>query len=213
MTQSGMRDLVEDARLNAVLGWVLVAFLTGTAVSRLFGGEVLWAGFILFVVAVTLAPVVAYRRPQTMLPWEILALASMPVIARAFVPGTTIGSITLTGRIMTYFSVAAVALIVAVELDLFTPVKMTYSFAVFFVAIATVAAAGIWALIQYFLDVLLGTGFMLDGRPHEVIERALMWDFVAATIAGIFAGLVFEYYFRRQAGAKRRLPDDLEEAL
>jgi hypothetical protein len=39
---------------------------------------------------------------------------------------------------------------------------------------------------------------LLDGRPEAVIEAELMWDFVAATLAGLLAGLLFEYYFRRR---------------
>ena len=48
------------------------------------------------------------------------------------------------------------------------------------------------------------TRYLLDGRPEHVVETALMWDFVAATVAGVVAGLLFEYYFRRRArGADR----------
>ncbi|MFB6155031.1 MAG: hypothetical protein ABEJ22_03985 [Haloferacaceae archaeon] len=213
MTQSGLRDVVEDARVNAVLGWLLVAFLVATAVSTLFDGEVLWAGFTLFLAAVSLVPVVAYRHVRSMLPWEILALAAMPVIARAFLPGVTVGTVTLTGRVTTYLSVAAVALIVAVELDLFTPVKMNHAFAVFFVAVATMATAGVWAVIQWLSDEFLGTAFLLNGRPERLVERALMWDFVAATVVGVLAGLVFEYYFRRIASGEERLPTEIEEVL
>jgi hypothetical protein len=148
-----------------------------------------------------------------MLPWEMLALASIPVIGRAFLAGVTLGGITLTGRIATYLSVAAVALIVAVELDVFTPVKMTHGFAVFFVAIATIATAGIWAVVQWLSDQFLNTAFLLDGRPEAVIEEALMWDFVAATVTGVLAGVVFEYYFRERTDAERRLPEEIEEVL
>jgi hypothetical protein len=34
-----------------------------------------------------------------------------------------------------------------------------------------------------------------------------MWDFVAATVAGVFAGVLFEYYFRRRARLRRRIPE------
>ncbi|TKX56791.1 hypothetical protein EXE48_18290, partial [Halorubrum sp. ASP1] len=38
-----------------------------------------------------------------------------------------------------------------------------------------------------------------------------MWDFVAATVAGLLAGLLFEYYFRRRAGSRERLPEEVAE--
>jgi len=213
MTQSGLRDVVEDERFNAGVGWLIVLFLLGTATSSLLDGDLLWAGFTLALAVVSLVPTVAYRSPKAMLPWEMLALASAPVIGRAFLAGATLAGITFTGRVATYLSVAAVALIVAVELDVFTPVKMTHSFAVFFVTIATMATAGIWAVVQWLSDQFLNTAFLLDGRPEAVVEKALMWDFVAATVVGVLAGIVFEYYFRERADAERRLPEELEEVV
>jgi hypothetical protein len=139
-----------------------------------------------------------------MLPWEVLALAALPVVARAVVAGERIGGRTMTGRLSTYLAVAAVALIVAVELDVFTPVRMTRSFAVAFVAVTTTATAGLWAVLRWGLDVTLGTAFLLDGRPEAAIERALMLDFVAATVVGAGAGGLFVLYFRRRDARHRR---------
>ena len=199
---------MESRRANAVVGWVLIAFLGLTAGAELVGGDVIWAGFTAAVAALAVLPVLAYRDPQVMLPWEVVALASVPVAGRALVAGQTVGGLTLTGRVTTYLAVAAVALIIAVELDVFTPVRMNYTFAVFFVVIATMAAAGVWAVVKWLSDLYFGTSLLLTGAPEDEIEAALMWDFVAATAAGLLAGVVFEYYFRRHADAARRLPDE-----
>lgn len=211
MSGSGLRDIVEDRRTNAVLGGLLVGFLLLMAGVEAFTGDVVWAGFTLVVAVLALVPAAAFRDPGTMLPWEVLVVASMPIIGRALLAGQRIGGVTLTGRLTTYLAVAAVALIVAVELDVFTPVRMNHSFAVLFVVIATMAAAGLWAVVQWLSDLYLGTSLLLDGRSEEVIETALMWDFVAATIAGLLAGVLFEFYFRRRARTRRRLPEDLRE--
>jgi hypothetical protein len=133
-----------------------------------------------------------------MLPWEVLALAALPVAGRVFVAGRTVGEVTLTGRVMTFVAVAAVALILAVLLDRFTPVRMNDTFAVAFVVVTTTAAAGIWAVVQWLSDIYLRTGFL--DRPHA--EEALMWDFTAATMAGVLSGLLFTYYFRRRANGR-----------
>jgi len=106
-----------------------------------------------------------------------------------------------TSRIGTHFSVAALALIVAVELHAFTPVKMTHWFAVLFV-VATIATAGAWTVVQWLSDVYLGTAFIES-------EHRPMRDFVAATAVGIGAGVVFEWYFRRFARLTVRLPDEV----
>lgn len=191
------------------MAWLLVCFLVVVAVSQFVVGELLWALFVLAVAALAVLPAVAYRNPLAMLPWEVLAIASLPAIGRAVVAGQTIGQVTLTGQMTTYLAVAAVALIVAVEVDVFTPVKMSYSFAVLFVVITTMAAAGLWAVAKWLSDLYLGTAFF-EG-PEAVVETALMWDFVAATVAGLVAGVVFEFYFRRRARVADRLPVTLPE--
>jgi hypothetical protein len=135
----------------------------------------------------------------------VLLLATLPLLGRA------IATFEVSGRIATYLSVAALALVVAVELHTFTSVRMTPSFAVAFVAITTMAVAGIWAAARWSADIWLGTAF-LDalGPTEEAIERAIMLEFVASLVAGILAGLVFEFYVRRVARVETRLPDEIE---
>ena len=212
MTQSGLRSVVKDRRANAVIGWAILAFIAVSGAIELVSGEQVWGALVLALVAIAVVPPVAFRNATAMLPWEVFALAALPAIGRTLIVGETVGGVTFTGRVTTYLAVAAVALIVAVEVNVFTPVRMTHSFAVFFVTIATMAAAGVWAVVRYFSDSFLGTRHMLDGRSEHVIETALMWDFVAATVAGVLAGLLFEYYFRRRAAGADRVGVEVTEA-
>ena len=207
MSQTGLRGVVESRRINTALAWLLVCFLVVTAVGQFVEGELQWAGFTAAVAVFAVIPAVALRDPTSMLPWEVLFVAALPIIGRALVAGETVGGMTFTGRVTTYLAVAAVALVVAVELDVFTTVRMNHSFAIAFVVVTTMAAAGVWAVVRWASDVLVGTSFLFDGRPEAVIEEALMWDFVAATVAGVFAGVLFEYYFRRRARLRRRIPE------
>jgi hypothetical protein len=192
--------LLEEARVNTLLAWLLVGFVSITALGSALRGQLLWAGFALAIAVLAVVPPVAYRDVGVMLPWEVLALGALPVLARAL--ATTLP----TARVAAYLSVAALALVVAVELHVFTTVRMTAWFAVVFVVVATMATAGVWAIVQWLSDVYLGTAFIPS-------EEALMWDFVAATAAGVVAGVVFDRYFRRRARAERRLPDEVEEAV
>jgi hypothetical protein len=116
----------------------------------------------------------------------------------------------VTSALATYLSVAAVALVVAVELQVFTPVRMTPRFAVGFVVVATLAAAGAWAVARFALDSLLGTTFLLDpALPESIIERALMFEFVYSTAAGVLAGVIFEGYFRRRRTPETVVPPEV----
>ena len=201
-----LEGIVEiDARMNAGLAWLMVIFVLGVVVGSLGTGKLLWAGFAAVVAGLALIPAFAYRSPLAMLPWEVLVLAALPLLGQVFATAA------LTSRLATYLAVAALALVVAVELSLFTPVRMTSSFAVMFVVVATMATAGVWAVARWVTDVTFGTHFLLaPGVPEAVIENRLMWEFVWSTAAGLLAGGVFEGYFRRRSRAETRVPIDRE---
>ncbi|MBV0901285.1 hypothetical protein [Haloarcula salina] len=191
-------QLLRDQRVNAAAAWLVVALLVAVAGWSFVRGDLLWMGFAGAVAALALLPPVLLRHRYAMLPWEILFLAALPVVGRVF------ATLPATGNLATYLSVAAIALIVSVELHVFTPVRMTPRFAVVFVAIATMATAGAWAVVRWTADLALGTTFLLDpALSDHAIEEDLMWEFVASTIAGVGAGVVFAYYVRRQIGVER----------
>lgn len=199
--------ILETKRRNALLAWAVVGFLALIIVESIVTDDFLWAGFAAVVSFLALIPAIAYRRPAVMLPWEVLALAALPLIGRA------LATQELTGEFATYLAVAAIALIIAVELHAFTTVEMTPGFAIGFVVVATLAAAGIWAVVRWGLDVNVGTRFLLEpGVPEEEIETALMWEFVYSTGAGILGGLLFEGYFRRHGRTTERLPPEVTDA-
>jgi hypothetical protein len=200
MAASELDQLVTDARTNAGLSWTLVVFVVLVAAGNLATGELLWAGFATTVAIIALLPAGIYRAPFAMVPWEVLLLAVVPLLGRTF------STIPQTGALAQYLSVAALALLVAVELHTFTSASMNPQFAVAFVVIATVAAAGIWAVARWVPDVLLGTEFMLTaGVPESEIEHQLMLEFVYSTVAGLLAGIIFQEYFRRRASTRERV--------
>jgi hypothetical protein len=128
--------------------------------------------------------------------------------------GRTFATVPVTSDLFTYLSVAAIALIVAVELHVFTPVKMNEAFAVSFVVIGTLAAAGIWAVVRFVLDETLGTAFLLDPALTEAeIEHDLMLEFVYSTAAGVLGGGIFERYFRRLRRRESVIPEDVGRTI
>ena len=193
---TALDDVLRTGSSNARVSWVVLAVLGLVVVERLVENDPLWAGFTAAVLVVALVPAAAYRNPRVMVPWRLLVLASLPVIGRAFLPGP------LTSDFATYLSVAAIALLLAAELHVFTPVEMTPTFAVVLVVVTTTAAAGLWAIVRWGVDLWFGTAFLLTpGLTDAQIEDALMWSFVYSTLAGLFAGVLFEFGFRRREQA------------
>ena len=200
---ANVTDLLGDQRTNAIIAWLVVALILAAVAGSVVEGDLLWGVFTGALAAVTLLPALSFRNVDAMLPWEIVLLAALPVVGRLF------ATVPVTGNLATYFSVAAIALIVAVELQLFTPVKMTPRFAVVFVGVATMATAGFWAVVRWSADRTLGTTFILDPALSEhAIEEALMWEFVASTLAGVGAGVLFALYISFKIGTTR-LPEEV----
>jgi len=209
---ASLAPLVRDERANAALSWLVAAVVAAVAVGSA-ASDVAWAAFSVGVLVVVAVPPVAFRRPAAMLPWEVVAVVAAPCVWRA------VATTPLTADLAAYLSVAALALLVAVELDVFTPVAMTNWFAGVFVVVTTMAAAGVWAVVQSASDVLLGTRFVLPAAPplteaqEAAAVDALMLDFAAATAVGVLAGAVFVYYVRRYADPHGRLPAEVAEVV
>ncbi len=205
MAAQSAEELLADQRANALVGWGLLTVLGFAAAESAVAGDIQWALFVGGVLAVCLIVPVAFRDPTVMLPWEVIALAALPTFGRAVATFGPIREFTL------YLSVAALALVVAVELDLFTTVRMTVGFAISFVVLATLATAGLWALLRWTLDITLGTNTLLEaGVSDDTIHDELMIEFLYSALAGFVAGVVFEGYFRRR-GAPERLPEEVTE--
>ncbi|QFU83721.1 hypothetical protein [Natronorubrum aibiense] len=195
MSQTPLEKLIADDRFNAVLSWLLVVAIALIGLSEFVTGGLLWTTFAAALVVLVVLPPLAVRSWLAMLPWEVLVLAALPVL------GMALEFDRLTGDFVSYLSVAAIALVVAVELQTFTTVRMIPSFAVVFVAVTTMAAAALWALFRWSAAGFLGVPFPSD---HD----AVMWEFVYSAVAGLGAGVVFELYFRRLGRSEPYRPAD-----
>lgn len=207
MASRTAEDLLADRRNNALVGWVLLVFLGAVATESVVTGDLAWAVFVAGVLALCILPALAFRDPEVMLPWEVVAMAALPTFGRA------VATFELTSDLGVYLSVAALALIVAVELDLFSTVRLTVGFAIAFVVFATMATAGAWAVLRWSMDTVIGTEFLIEsGVDDQTILDDLMIEFLYSAAAGLVAGLVFELYFRRRASPADRIPEEVVDA-
>jgi len=207
MAQRDLGELLTDTRVNAGVAWALVGVFGLVCIESVATGDLLWAAFAAIVGAVVALPALLLRNLRSMPPAEVILLAGLPVVGRA------VATLQVTSTVAVYLSIAAFALLVAVNLHLFTTVEMSVGFALLFVVVTTLAAAGLWALARWGSDVHLGTTLLLDPGPDgvlsdadlEAIEHRLMVEFVGSGIAGLVAGLFFQFYVRRRAVTEFRL--------
>ena len=182
--------LFRNGRTNALFAWAMVAVLAGVFVESLLDVDLLSLAIITALGAVVLAPPVSARDWRVMLPSELLVLALLPVLVGALLGGEL-------GTFATYVSLAAVALVITVELHMFTSLRVKPWFAVVLVVMTTMATAAAWAILRWNADRLLGTNFLTT-------NEALMIEWIYVTLAGIAAGVLFEAYFRRRGRQLRR---------
>lgn len=186
----GLRSLVDG---GAGASWLLVGVLALATLESLRDGDFVWTAFLAATAVVLLLPAVAFRDHAVMLPPEVTALAVLPGVTRA------VGPAWATDYAL-YLGVAAVALSVVVELVLFTDAEMSPWLADVLVVLTTMAAIGVWAVVQFYADRYLGTDLLGS-------KNAVNWEFVRATVAGVAAAVVFEFYFEYETHSDATLAD------
>jgi hypothetical protein len=182
--EDALKRLFRDGRTNAMIAWLLVGILAVVFVESVLDLDYGWILFVAVVGAVVLIPPVAHRDWHVMLPWELLVLALLPILVRGLFGGTV-------GTFATYLALAALALIVIVELHTFTTMRVTHWFAIGLVVLTTMATVAAWTIFRWNADRLLGTSYLVD-------NEALMMEWLYVTLAGHVAGLLFDGYFRRR---------------
>ena len=184
-------DFFRDTRINMYLAWIITALIVSALFESILDFDILWIAFTATMTVLIALPVYRFRDIKLMLPWEVLGLAAIPVIVR------TLEISILSNQVATYFAMAALALIIAVELQVFTSVEFNHAFSIMFTVTATLAVAGLWAIMRYNLDIHTGTAFLTTNED-------LMYEFINATAAGLLAGVVFDLYFTRRDKIFRR---------
>ncbi|WP_408958773.1 hypothetical protein [Natrinema sp. 74] len=176
-----LEALAPDERVNAAVGWLLTGVVALDGVKNAVGALPLWGGFELIIVAVTAGPALVTRDWTAMVPWPLLSVAAVAVIAGA-------GGVSF--ETVAYLAVATLALVIVVELEAFSSVDLSRRFAVFFGVLLTMALQALWTVVQFYSDRWLGTEYLRT-------QTELQWDFVIVTAVGLALGVLFRWYFSR----------------
>jgi hypothetical protein len=155
--------------------------VTLVAARSLLTGALLWGGFSLLLAAVASLPALTTRDWRAMVPWPLLVSAAVALLAI---------TVELYSETAGYLAIATLALLVVVELDVFTTVKLGRRFAVAFGVLTTMAIEALWIVAQFYSDRWFGTEFL-----HTQAE--LQEDIVIVTVVGFAFGALFFWYFDR----------------
>ena len=172
-------ELVNSERVNALIGWVMIGVITIGAAESFLTNDHLWGGFSLFVATVASLPALKTHDLMAIVPWPLLSVTAIAVIVRTaeFYPEAA-----------GYLAITTLAFIAAVELDMFTPVRLSRGFAVGFGVLMTMALEALWIIAQFYSDKWLGTAFLTT-------QTELQEDIVIVTVVGFAVGGLFYGYF------------------
>ncbi|WP_126661293.1 hypothetical protein [Haloterrigena salifodinae] len=191
-----LAELIRDERTNAIIGWLLVTIVALGGLEDIYAGVLLWGGFELLIVAAVAAPALTTGDWTALVSWPLLAVVAFAAVA---------GAVVFPFETSVYITVAALALIVVVELEAFTAVKLSRRFSVGFAVLTTIALQALWTVAQFYSDRWLGTAYL---RSQAELQR----DFVVVTVVGLALGGIFQWYVRRfqPAGAVDRAANGAE---
>lgn len=173
----------------------MVLLLSLLGIWNFIYGRFMWTILIALVIGIIIAPAIKMHKLSVMPSWFFIFLAIMPII------GSSTAWYFFATSIPFYISVATIALLLAAEINWFTSVKMNYMFAILLVIDTTLAISGLWHLIEWLLDIYLGTGYLPTGPTPEAVNDAVMIQFIYAALAGIAAGIFFGLYFKYSENA------------
>ncbi|MFC5973396.1 hypothetical protein ACFPYI_18865 [Halomarina salina] len=193
MSSSRFGGAITTPTRNAALGWSIVAMLAVLMITQVAIESYRWGFFLGLALALIVLPAVALRDISAMPPWELLVLVAIPAVDAILLGETVLSPVTV------YLGVAAVALIVAVDVRTYTQVQMNRSFTVALVVIATLATGATWNVALWIADGVLGTSYLLGGRTQDAANHVMMIDFLYAASAGLLAGILFTVYLRRRS--------------
>lgn len=183
-------DVFVEPPANTILSWFFVLVLGGTAYNGLMADQYEAVLFSLAAIAIVVIPSVVTRDATMMPPWHFLFLICLPTLWEVFsIFPFSIG-------IVPSLSLATLGLLLMVEVQLLTTLQLTPWFTVLLTSLFTLAMAAVLNIARWTADVLFGTTFLLDGRTQDAINTAVMIEFIAATIAGVLAGVIFYFYFQ-----------------
>ena len=192
----GLASYFGRSRRNTVLSWLFVAVLVGAVVAGVFFDRPEPVLLSVVAIVVVAAPAIASRDPSVVAPWYFVGLVTLPILWESFAP------IPLVTEVVPSLALATLGLLIVVELDRFTSLRLVPWFAVTLTVLLTLAMSGLLNVLWWSSDVVFGTTYLLDGRSQDAVNAAVMIEFIYATVAGLLAGALFYTYFRLASGRK-----------
>jgi len=163
--------------------------------------DVLWILLGVTALSLYVLPLATTRDPFRVVPWEITVIMCAPMILHYTAQSRTLiehvgwwGDFT---SLAMAFSLSTIGFLMTVELQIYTDVRMNRPFAVLFVVLFALAAAGFWEVGHFIADQIYDTS--TQGTNAEVMTR-LLWILVG----GILMGFFYAFYLKAMSQKRKK---------
>lgn len=163
--------------------------------------DILWVMFGIAALSLYVLPIVTTRNPFKALPWEMTILLASPMLLHI-----SEGARLLRDEVQWWddfasiafaFSLSTIGFLLTVELHMYSDVRMNRPMSGFFVVMFTLSTSGLWFLMQYIGDELLGTMYL---SSNDDVMRQLSWILAG----GILMALLYAGYLKVLSDERRR---------
>jgi len=187
--------------IEAELSWIASLVLFFLSIYFAIRGDVLWTAYGITVLSLYVLPMMSKRSPFAALPWDMMILLVVPAVIHV-----AVGSAWLNGdptwmddiaSLSFSLSMATIGMLLSVEIQMYTDVRMNSAFAVFFIVMFTLAVSGFWQVGIFLGDELYGTDN--QGSNNDVMV-SLSWSLVG----GMLMAFVYYVYLKAMPEDRRR---------
>ena len=176
--------------IEAELSWIASLVLFFATVYALLKFDILWVVFGVTALTLYVLPILRTRDPFRALPWEMTLLVVAPIVLHFSENSAFLTSHLAWWDDFTYlafaFGISTIGLLLALEVRMYTSVRMNRPFSVFFVIMFTIGVSGFWQVGIFFSDLYYNTN--LQGTNADAMD-VLVWNLVGGLIMGLFFDL------------------------
>jgi len=187
--------------IEAEVSWASSLLLLLLTIYAIVKFDIVWSILGIASLSLYVLPIVTMRDPFKAPPWEMAVILALPMALHY-----SAGSRTLTENVGWWndfsslalaFSLATIGFLMTVELQMYTNVRMNRPFAVFFVIMFTLAAAGFWEIGLYIGDKIYGTH---NQGTNSDVMTTLVW----VLLGGVLMGLFYTIYLKAMSDRRKK---------
>ena len=181
--------------------WTMAVALLFVSVKLSLDFQAIWMFFGFLAIVLYVTPMLRFRNPFKVPPWEIVLLILVPAIIHVSQGDQPLGSYTGVWRdiyaIAISLGLATLGFLMMAELEMYTVLKVNRAFAGLFVVIFTMAVAGVSMVVVFLAD-------KLYDQESLSTNGVVMGFFIYTFVVGIVMAIAYDVYTKAMPERRRK---------